>query len=378
MKKHLYLFLGLFCPFLIYSQNAGVGTPTPLMKLHVADSDSPVLLLENTQTLDLGVSTSMYFKIGDGSYPYTGGIKTIGTGSNVARLGFFTYAAPSANGLIERMSILDNGNVGLGTINPLAKLEVDGEIKADSINLNSGPIRNLQNPISAQDVATKAYVDLLEAKVAELEGVLDVNQNRYEIVTVGTQTWMAENLKTICYNDSTLIPIISNTGEWTTASTNSSPASCWYNNNGANQDSYGLLYNWYTINSSTNGNKNVCPTGWHVPTDGEWDILRDYLDSSASGNNNVAGGKIKEAGLAHWDSPNTGATNESALRGIPGGFRDFLGTFNNIGTTGLWWSSTTDTPSEAKLRYTNLNSETLFGTVFDKGSGLSVRCIKDD
>jgi uncharacterized protein (TIGR02145 family) len=193
-------------------------------------------------------------------------------------------------------------------------------------------------------------------------------------VIIGNQIWTDKNLDVSTYRDGTAIPKVDD-ATWSTLTTG---AYCYYNNDSTTYAAiYGKLYNWYAINTTTNGNKNVCPTGWHVPTDGEWDILRDHLDPAANGNTNIAGGKMKEAGLAHWITPNTGATNESGFSGLPGGFRFSSGTFNLIGSNGYWWSSAEYNSTNAWYRNLNNSNGNVSRNSYYKGSGFSVRCLRD-
>lgn len=162
--------------------------------------------------------------------------------------------------------------------------------------------------------------------------VTDIDGNTYKTVTIGSQVWMAENLRTTKFNDGTSIPLVSNSIEW---QNNKSYGYCWYENN---QDKYenvfGVLYNWHTVDVANNGNKSVSPAGWHVPTNEDWKILSDYL-----GGREVAGGKLKARGTKYWKSPNVGATNETGFSALPGGFRDNQGEFFGFGERfGLWWS----------------------------------------
>ena len=133
----------------------------------------------------------------------------------------------------------------------------------------------------------------------------DKDGNTYKTIQIGTQTWMAENLKTTKYNDRTSIPLVTDATSWSNLST---PACCWQDNVPARKVTYGVLYNWYTVNTGK-----LCPSGWHVPSDAEWNVLTDYL-----GGENIAGGKLKESGFKHWNKPNTGATNETHFSALSG------------------------------------------------------------
>jgi uncharacterized protein (TIGR02145 family) len=193
----------------------------------------------------------------------------------------------------------------------------------------------------------------------------DIDGNEYSTIIIGTQVWMAENLKTTKYNDGTDIPNVTDNTEWENLSTG---AYAWYDNDQAsNGDTYGALYNWYAVETGQ-----LCPVGWHVPTDEEWTTLNDYL-----GGEKVAGGKLKEAGTTHWKDPNEGATNETGFTALPGGYRISNGTFYYIGDTGYWWSATEGSTIDAWSRgmYFN-NSNVSWGSNY-KEDGFSVRCLRD-
>ena len=200
--------------------------------------------------------------------------------------------------------------------------------------------------------------------------ITDIDGNTYKKVTIGTQTWMAENLKTSRYNDGTVIPNITVKTNWTDSRTG---AWSYYNNDSVyNSKKYGKLYNWYAVSPTTNGNKNICPTGWHVPTDPEWAVLMDYL-----GGLTVAGSKMKEEGTTNWISPNTDAINTSLFTGLPGGFRNYFGEYGSIGNFGGWWSSTQSNTGYAWGRYLSSSNGNAYRNDYMIRNGLSVRCLRD-
>lgn len=196
--------------------------------------------------------------------------------------------------------------------------------------------------------------------------VTDYDGNIYNTVTIGTQVWMKENLKTTHYLNGDLIPNITNGTAWSNLTTD---AYCDYNNTPSNSVTYGKLYNWYTVVDS----RNVCPIGWHVPTDTEWTILTTYL-----GGVSVAGGKLKETGTTHWASPNTGATNSSGFTGLPSGRRFGDGTFYYLGYRGCWWSATEETPGSLAWDYFLDYDYAGISKDYDPlKDGMSLRCVKD-
>jgi uncharacterized protein (TIGR02145 family) len=195
--------------------------------------------------------------------------------------------------------------------------------------------------------------------------ITDVEGNSYKTVYIGTQQWMAENLKTSKYSDGTTIPNITDNTQW---QNNTTGAWAYYNNDAANNAKYGKLYNWYVVSPT----KNVCPTGWHVPTDAEWTVLTDYL-----GGLSVAGGKMKEAGTTSWISPNTDATNVSLFTGLPGGFRLDNGVYSNVGKYGYWLSSTVNNTNLPWYRSLTSANGRAGSSYYSTKVGFSVRCLRD-
>jgi len=196
-------------------------------------------------------------------------------------------------------------------------------------------------------------------------GVTDIQGNTYSSIILGTQEWMGENLKVALYNNGDSIQQVFTSTVWSGLSTG---AWCWMNNDNQLENPYGKLYNYYAVTDS----RNVCPAGWRMPTDAEWTILTNYL-----GGTTVAGGKMKSTGTEFWNSPNTGATNASNFSGLPGGYRTDNGTFGNLGSNGIWWSSTELNTSTAWYRSLLFNSGSSVRSNNLKKYGFSVRCVKD-
>lgn len=203
-------------------------------------------------------------------------------------------------------------------------------------------------------IAIKFNPNLTYGTVSDIEG------NIYKTITIGTQTWMAENLKTTKYRNGNSISNVTDNEVWGNLTT---PGYCWYDNDVSKKKNYGALYNWYAINSGI-----LCPIGWHIPTDAEWTTLERYLGGYVD---------VKLKAIDQW----WGGTNTSGFTAIPGGYRidESNAFFNYLGTNGYWWSSTEDNYG--------VNGYVLLDQVLSggknghssnhKNAGLSIRCIKD-
>ena len=187
--------------------------------------------------------------------------------------------------------------------------------------------------------------------------ITDIDGNIYHSVTIGTQVWMLENLKTTRYRNGDPILNVSDSAQWANSTAS---AYCEYNNNHNNFTVYGNLYNWYAVTDS----RNIAPKGWHVPTGSEYIVLSQFIEQKA--------GKLKETGTVHWVY-NQGTDNSSGFTALPGGFRNNDGSFRFLGHNAYFWTSASNAfawqLAEIDMVMSNID--------YPKNTGISVRCIKD-
>ena len=200
----------------------------------------------------------------------------------------------------------------------------------------------------------------------------------YQTVVIGNQVWMAENLA--------YLPSVNMVADGSEDAAGSYYYVYGYDGTNVadakatdNYATYGVLYNWTAAmdgeaSSTTNpsGIQGVCPAGWHLPSEAEWTELTNHL-----GGTSVAGGKLKETGTTHWNTPNTGATNETGFTALPGGYRSSSGTFYGFGSYGLWWSATETNATLAWYRCVSYFISYVYRFNYSKEVGFSVRCVRD-
>lgn len=211
----------------------------------------------------------------------------------------------------------------------------------------------------------KNLIPMLCLVAACSSNVSDIDGNEYRTVTIGSQVWMAENLRTTRYRDGSDIPQVPDPVLWAELS---SGAWASYDNNALHIATDGMLYNG---NAATDP-RGLCPEGWRIPTDEDWAVLSGEL-----GGDSEAGGKLKAVGTQRWTDPNTGATDEHGFGGHPGGYRYKNGQFDHIGFGGYWWSATSVTDSTLAYRALHYDYADLLRNVSPVTTGYSVRCLKE-
>ncbi|MDD3567896.1 MAG: FISUMP domain-containing protein [Bacteroidales bacterium] len=222
----------------------------------------------------------------------------------------------------------------------------------------------------ATSLAGTAYGNEVTFNTISTTQIADIDNNVYNTVTIGEQEWMAENLRTTKYKDDTTIPTGHTDSQWESLTTGAYAIYPHTEIDGLNSDAevleaYGALYNWFAVETG-----NLCPTGWHVPTDAEWTALTDYVGGAS-----VAGTKLKAT--SGWNSGDNG-TDEYGFSALPGGRRNFFdGNFSNVGNFGYWWSSTELDATLAWGRYMRYDTGDVYRIHYSRRDGISVRCIKD-
>lgn len=214
------------------------------------------------------------------------------------------------------------------------------------------------------ELVTPSVVDDFLNPGLNYDSVTDIDGNEYPTIVIGEQEWMAENLRVTRYSNGDLILVISDDESWEWVD----EGACVFYNDDCNKEiPYGKYYNWHAVIDE----RNVCPTGWHVPTNDEWEEMTLLFGGMQ------AGGALKSAGSDYWFEPNLGATNESGLSLLPGGEREDNGFFNALGVMAAYWTATEYGPNDAFYRELSYGHTNIFTTFNSRQSGFSVRCVKD-
>ena len=297
----------------------------------------------------------------------TGVVATVGNSVSVS------FVAPTNNGgrAITGYTVTSNpGNItASGTTSPVI---VPGLTNGTSYTFTVIATNEVGNSLASSASTTAT------AFTCGTGTISDIDNNPYETVLFGTQCWTKQNLKVSKYNDGTNILEINSAGTWD--NTIVTGARTVYDDLSANLSTYGYLYNWYAATDS----RKLCPAGWHVPTDGEWTSLIQFivpteiLGTSQGTQSLTAGGKMKSTGTTLWNSPNTGADNSSGFTALPGGYRrNGVGTFLVIGSRAFFWSATTSSSIFAWSRDLYGNTGDVDRETNSKSDGFSVRCLRD-
>jgi uncharacterized protein (TIGR02145 family) len=246
------------------------------------------------------------------------------------------------------------GNVGIGTTSPTAKLDVIGAIKITDGTQGANKI------LVSDATGLASWQSILTVETNSSGG-----SSQGSSVWIGCTPWATKNLDVTTYRDGTPIPLVTNGAAW---AADTIGAYCYYNNNSANDSIYGKLYNWYAVNNP----HGLAPEGWHIPSDFEWNVLVNTLGGDA-----IAGGMMKEMDTLRWNAPNLGATNLCNFLALPGGYRGTQGGFNVRGQQGFWWTCSKADADRAYSRILSKEDTYISAAAADMNIGYSVRCIRD-
>lgn len=349
---------------LVYNQTDGIQFfPNPMKEFSVMEFDMVEEGVAKVELFDISgrklTQTQNYLNPGRHSYRITG----VGNGIYVLKMtvGNYLYSGKllSDKKTGEMVNITYQNTIPFND-NPAVTKSANSEIL---MQYNTGDFLKF----TATDGEHKSViVDVIsQSKNIEISfyKCSDRDNRNYATVKIGTQVWMAENLA--------YLPAVSPSSAF-------SYTEPWYYvygyegadvavaKNNTNYTTYGVLYNWSAAIAA-------CPLGWHLPSDDEWTTLTNYL-----GGESVEGGKMKETGTAHWESPNTGATNESGFSALPGGYRGGNGGFDGITYYGYWWSSSEFSMNSAWHRVLYYSYSYVGRYYSDKVYGFSVRCVRDN
>ncbi len=208
--------------------------------------------------------------------------------------------------------------------------------------------------------------------------VMDVDGNIYNTILIENQCWMKENLQATHFSDGTIIPEYASNYAWDNLDYyNPAKVYCYYNNN--HENGFGALYTWTAAVNGNSGSESnpsdiqgVCPEGWHLPSEAEWQELVDSL-----GGDGIAGGPLKETGNVNWNTPNTGATNQTGFTALPGGYRSYNGYFYSAANLGTWWTATLGSSSSGRRVRMEYNNDNVTISNGSKYYGMSVRCLRN-
>jgi len=258
-------------------------------------------------------------------------------------------------------------NVGIGTTTPAAsaQLDVSSTTKGFLPPRMTTTERNAITTPATGLVIFNTTTNSLEIRNSAAWVSLSPAADALPTSQIGIQKWMSKNLDVAFYRNGDPIPQVTDPTAWAGLTTG---AWCYCNNDPILGNKYGKLYNWYAVNDP----RGLAPQGWHIPSDAEWTALETTL-----GGPSVAGGKMKEAGTLNWTNPNIGGNNNSGFAGLPGGFRNGNGSFDNVGANGTWWSSTERGAPTAWYRNLNYGIGDVFRNDITKQNGFSVRCLRD-